>query len=295
MKTVLFRHCLALILLFFWVQQVKGQVLSNFYIEPVIGTKCRMNHLLDKKNPLETAYFKLEPIRWQLPYRFTPLLLGVNFGYEFKNSDRLQFGISMDEAAEGYRLYGLSYNGDYNRNSYSNVNYIISTGSAVTNFSLIYKRKILTYKSSAFNEGRYLQVLLHLGVNYFFKPNKDIQPQFSDGFGYTAFDSSIVNIHTESYAYPINFRNALKYRLGLDFVFGKNNKEWFNLNLSIAHSTMNNWGHSLMKVYIEVSKNNDTKYYFYEFFGKGNGIYLSLSKKIYPFRLFNKNNQKNKH
>ena len=107
----------------------------------------------------------------------------------------------------------------------------------------------------------------------------------TDVFGFTAPDSSMVTIAATTYVLPQPFKRSFKINLGIDFTFGKKDKEWFNLNISFISNRSQQAYFGFTKVESTIIKSNGIKeQYVYYIKGTGNGIYFTLSKRLYPIK-----------
>lgn len=274
-----------IVFIFFLIfgQAMLAQKFNGFYLEPNVGTKINTNLKTRQEPTLNTQYFTMKSSQFIGP---SSIFIGLNFGYTFKNNDKLQFGFCQDESIQGYDIYATSVT----TFTPSILMGIVSSrggfgGVAGTSFNLIYKRCVLNIKSNWFNADRCVKVHLNTGITYFYKPNNGIE-QLSQGkgFSFIAPDSSKVSIAIAEYNVPMPFKRSFKFNLGIDFTFCKKDKEMFNLNVSFISNRVKKAYFSYTTILSEVENKNGIERYAYYIQGTGNGIYFTLSKRIYPFK-----------
>jgi len=263
-----------------------AQKFSGFYIEPNASEKLEAMISSNREPSIETSYFKIEQQKYIPPKDFSPLLLGINFGYNFKNNNKIQFGITDDGIGTSFQFSGIAKVPSKKTNDYANTKFSGNSGPSCKNFSLLYKWNILNIKSSAFKKDRFLQVHLNLGISYFYKPNNGITEVTSSGWSYYSFDSTYVEVEARTYNYPVDFKYSFKYNLGLDFTFGKRDREWFCLNFSFISNRSNGAVYSLTNIVINTTNSTGKTIYYFDMKGTGNGYYFTLSKRIYPVKLY---------
>ncbi len=273
-------------LLLIFGQALLAQKFTGFYIEPNASEKLETMLSTNREPPLETPYFKIEQKKTIPPKDFAPLLLGLNFGYCFKNNNKLQFGIAQDGVGLGFDLHGIEKVQSKKPNDYGITKFGGNTGPSCTNISLLYKWNILNIRSSTFKKDRFILVHLNLGLTYFYKPNNGITELSTSGWSYYSLDSNYVEVAVRPYNYPVDFKYSFKYNLGLDFTFGKKDREWFSLNVSFITNRSNGAVYAVTNIDISVSNKTDKKIYYYNLKGTGNGFYFTLSKRIYPIKLY---------
>ena len=280
MKNLLFLLCTI------FGQALLAQKFSGFYIEPSLGTKICTTKKSNLSIPLVTDYFTIQSKQFIGPIGID---LGLNIGYTFKNSDRLQFGISQDNTSQGYDINGTSATSFTPGLSVGSIMSGGYGGVAYSNLSLVYKRCVLNLKSGWSNPDRFLRVHFNVGLSYVYKPNNGIENlNGPSGISYTAPDSSRVIIEANQYNVPIQFKRSFKFNFGLDFTFGKKEREWFNLNFSFI---TNRSGHSFfsytnIQASVENTKGHITYYGYSINNGTGNGLYFTLSRRIYPVKMY---------
>jgi hypothetical protein len=73
----------------------------------------------------------------------------------------------------------------------------------------------------------------------------------------------------------------------LDFTFGKKDREKFSFNVSfITNKSQGTYfGYSSVQAFV-TNKAGVTSQYTYYIKGTGNGIYFTLSKRIYPIKMY---------
>jgi len=267
-------------------QAMLAQKFSGFYLEPTVGTKIYTTKKSNLSVPLVTDYFTITSKQFIGPVGID---LGLNIGYTFKNSDRLQLGLSQDDTSQGYDIIGLAAGSFTPALSIANVISGGYGGAAYTNFSLVYKRCVLNLKSGWSNPDRFLKVHFNMGISYVYKPNNGIENLTGPrGISYTAPDSSRVTIEVNQYNVPISFKRSFKFNLGIDFTFGKKDREWFNFNISFItnRSFHSFFSYTKMNITVENTKGITTNYGYSINNGTGNGLYFTLSRRIYPVKMY---------
>ena len=267
-------------------QALLAQKFSGFYIEPTIDTKLHTNTKSRLPPTLETQYFTIKPRQYVFPIGFA---LGLSFGYCFKNNDKLQFGFAQDQVTQGYDAYGISIVTSTPNPLYGHAISGGYGGTSCTSMNLIYKCSILNIKSNWFNEGRFVRVHLNFGLSYLYKPNNGLENfTGTGGLSWTAPDSSRITVQSTKWNAPQSFKRSFKGLIGLDFTFGKNDKEKFCFNISFISNKGGRSGATFGYTDIEafVTKNNKTIKYTYAIYGTGNGLYFTLSKRIYPLKIY---------
>jgi hypothetical protein len=266
-------------------QALSAQKFSGFYLEPTVGTKIYTTKKSNLTVPLVTDYFTIKSKQFIGPVGID---IGLNLGYTFKNNDRLQFGVSQDGASQGYDIVGTSASSFTPALFIDNVISRGYGGVAYSNFSLVYKRCVLNLKSGWAHEDRFLKVHLNVGLSYVYKPDNGIENLTGpSGISYTAPDSSRVTIEVNQYNVPILFKRSFKFNLGVDFTFGKKDREWFNVNISFISNRSGHSFFSYTKMNITVDNKKGTTYYgYFNYNGTGNGLYFTLSKRIYPIKMY---------
>lgn len=266
-------------------QALLAQKFNSFYIEPTVGTKLETTKKSNLPPPLQTQYFTITPKQYIGP---ASIFVGLNFGYSFKNNDKLQLGITQDDSEQGLNAYGISVSSFGPNPLYGQTRFSIYEGVSCTNFSLLYKRSVLNIRSSCFNPDRFVRVYLNFGLSYIYKPNNGIiSLTGTEGISFTAPDSSRIEIAVTDYVLPVPFRYSFKFNMGLDFSFGKKDKEQFALNVSFISNRSQYSFFSFDLVEATVTKNNQTTHYAYNVKGTGNGLYFTLSKRLYPIKKYN--------
>lgn len=270
-----------------------AQKCNGFYFEPLVSKKIHTN-LKNKHQPaLNTPYFNIKASQF---IATGGILVGLNFGYTLKNSDKIQFGVSQDESSQGYEIYGTEvstvstftstiFKGNITKYGYG--------GIAATNFSLMYKRLVLDINSTWFRKNRSIKAYLNMGISYYYKPdNGEEQLVGGKGISYISHDSSLVTIEINQFNAPMPFKRSFKINVGLDFTFCKKEKEMFSLNVSFITNRKQKAFFSYTNIHAVVEKNNIKERYFYYIQGTGNGIYFTLSKRIYPIKYYNDRQQR---
>jgi hypothetical protein len=153
------------------------------------------------------------------------------------------------------------------------------SGTLFTNISFIYKRNVLFIKSQSMNPGRFVRLHLNVGINYCYKPDNGLEEMDSDRGQYMAPDSSIYEVIGTSYNVPVKGFSMLKAMVGFDITFGKNSTEWFTLCGSLVHGGSRYFSYTTIQVNHYV--NYEKQAYFTHVIGTGNGIYLSISRRIF--------------
>jgi len=266
-------------------QSLSAQKFSGFYIEPTVGTKINMTKKSNLIVPLVTEYFIIKQTQIIGP---NSLEIGLNIGYAFKNNDKLQFGVQQDGSSQGYkatalslvssapgeRLLGNAISGGYG-------------GAAYSNFSLVYKRSLLHIQSNWLRPNRFLRVHFNIGLSYIYKPNNGVENLTgTDGLSFFAPDSSRVSIAATVYVVPMSFKRSFKFNFGMDFTFGKNDREWCNFNISFISNRSQHAFFSYTHIQASVENKNGITNYGTSIYGTGNGLYFTLSKRIYPVKIY---------
>ncbi len=264
-------------------QAVLAQKFNGFYIEPTISTKAFTTKASNVPPVQQTEYFTIKPRQFISP---VSIYIGLNIGFTLKNRDKIQIGFVQDEVLQGFNAYGTSVTSFTPTPSYGQARYSLYDGVSCTDFSFLYKRAILNFTSSSFNTDRFLKVYFSLGLSYIYKPNNGINSLTgTDGITYTTPDSSKINIAATTYVLPVPAKNSMKLNLGIDFTFGKKDKEFFNLNISFITNKSEGSYFGYTKVESTVTKKSGVpEKYVYYIKGTGNGIYFTLSKRLYPIR-----------
>ncbi len=281
-----------IIILLIFGQALLAQKFTGFYIEPNASEKLETMISANREPPLETPYFKLEQMKSIPPEDFSPLLLGLNVGYCFKSNHKLQFGLAQDGYSSGFTFYGIEKVQSKKPNDYGITKFGGYTGRTATNISLLYKWNILNLRPPFLKQDRFVSVHLNLGLSYFYSPQKSIKEFGAYGNSYISTDSTYVDVAVHPYIYPVDFKYSFKYNLGLDLTFGKTDREWFSLNLSFISNRSNGAVYMYTSVQIDVTNKTDKKIYYYNLKGTGNGFYFTLSKRIYPLKLYKRRQDK---
>lgn len=256
---------------------------QGIFIESSVSWKVITTKHPDNKPPVISTFFKLEPVNFIGPERFSPLFIGLNIGYQLKNKDALQLSIQQDGAAEGFLFYTTEkVQGSSSNYSYEKTGFV--SGPSYTSIGLLYKRAILNMTSSYFNKGKFILVHFNFGFNYSYKPNNGYELQSSMGKSFIAPDSSSITLSAKQYVYPVSVIGSFKYNFGLSLSIGKYDKEWFILNAGYVYSR--NAVHSKMKIDIDIAHNANKQSYYYSISNGGNGFYFGISKRIYPVKLY---------
>lgn len=277
-----------------------AQKFHGFYLEPNISWKIFTSKASNQPPSMTTPYFSIKAKQFIYPKNFSPLFIGLNLGYTFKNDDKIQLGFSQDDILQGVDVSAITITGG-SGNLYGQETYSHFGGTACTNYSFIYKRNILFIQPKSFKNERFISVFLNLGISYIYKPNNGVETLSGTyGFNYIAQDSSLVEFEITPYNLPINFKDSFKFNLGLDFTIGKKDKELFGLNISFITNRSQGTYFGFTSVQAKVTdKNNNKTQYSYYVKGPGNGIYFTLTKRIYPFKIFtdrrNKKIERHKH
>jgi hypothetical protein len=278
------RYILSLIIILFFGQNLLAQKFDGFFIEPSvswkISTSLKSNHL----PPLENEYFEIKAKQFIAPRNFSPLFLGLNLGYNFKNNDKIHLGLHADGIAHGHELLSSEYNYFYPNIPLPWGRERNTVVSAATNINLLYKRSILFIQSKAFKKEGFVRVHLNIGLSYIHRLRINNLPhRYNSGSSHLLADGSRIIIESTDYDISLSFKKLFKYNLGLNFTFGKKEEEKFNLNIAFITNRANGVYYTYQSSVVKIIKANETKQYFYELKGKGNGIYITLSKRIYPF------------
>lgn len=268
---------------------------DNLFIELGMSNKI---HILRRDNvhsTISTNYYTINQSQYIIP---GSVLINANFGYRLINGNEFILGIMQDEVEVGYSAY------------IPNVQTFtpsLSTGNAISkgyggvstkNISLSYKNLIIKHHSSSFKKDNYFGIQFNVGLSYIYKPNNGIENLTgSDGITVTAPDSNKVSVIFTEYVLPVQFKNSFKLNSGLTFLFGKKNKETFAFTVSYVTSRLGSSGSNFFFTRVEtvVTDNNNTKDIYkstYYFRGRGNGLYFTLSKKIFPFKIIHDRQQK---
>ena len=274
------------LLIIIFGQALLAQKFNGFYIEPTVSSKIYFTKKSNLNPVQQSSYFTIQQKQF---ISLVGIDVGLNFGYSFKNNDKFQFGISQDQVEQGFTSYGTSVITFTPSASYGQGRFSSYDGVSGTNFTLLYKRSVFNYKSKYLNTDRFIRMYFNFGLVYFFKPNNGIENLTgTDSYGYTAPDSSKVIISATTYVLPQPVKRSFKLNVGIDFTFGKNDKEWFSLNISFISNRSQQAFFSYTMVESKVIKPNGlTQQYVYYIKGTGNGIYFTLSKRLYPIKWHN--------
>jgi hypothetical protein len=276
------------IIFFIFGQVMSAQKFSGFYIEPTVGAKVNTTKKSTIPLPLVTDYFTIKQTQTLEPDR---LFIGLNVGYTFKNNDKLQFGVCQDGSLQGHEVSGLYAGSSEPVTLY--VGRLSSDGHAGTsylNYSLVYKRSVLNITSRWLNKDRFIRVHVNMGLSYIYKPNDIFNRNGGPNrLSYIAEDSSRVNIEINSYNAPTVFSRSFKLNLGLDFTFGRKDREWCNFNISFISNRTGRTSFSYTQIRASVENKKGTTKYYYVMNGSGNGLYFTLSKRIYPIKMYQRN------
>lgn len=266
-------------------QALLAQKFNGFYIEPTVTAKLYTYKASNLPPPLVTDYFTINPMKTIFPVGVN---IGLNIGYKLKNNDKLQIGISQDEVLQGVTIQGVSVTSFSPNPLYGQARYSDYGGVACTNLSLIYKKSLFFFQSEKLNKERFLRIHFNLGLSYIYKPNNGIESLTgTNGISYYAPDSSYIDIKVTNWVFPLPLKYSFKLNVGTDFTFGKKDKEWFNLNISFItnNSHGNIFGFSSTQAKVTDKYGKQTQYSYY-INGTGNGVYFTLSKRIYPFKIY---------
>ena len=269
-------------------QELLAQKFSNrVFFELGISNKI---HILRKYNlqpEIRNNYYTIKQGQYTWP---STILLNLNCGYKFLNGNELTFGIMQDEIEISYFAYipnVITFTPSVVLGNAITKGY---GGVSATNINLNYKNQIINCQSPNFKKDNFFKVLFNVGLSYIYKPNNGIENLTgSDGITVTAPDSNKVTVMFTGYVLPVEFKRSFKINTGLTFVFGKKDRETFAFTISYVSGRLDSFSSNYYFVQSEtrITNNNGTKELFKSlasFQGKGNGIYFTLSKRLYPFK-----------
>ncbi len=272
-----------------------AQVVHHFFIEPTASWQVAIN----PAERLTTDYFRLETKQFIFPKKYAPFDLGLNIGYEFKKQHKLQLEIKRNQSVERVDIYFVSRTDFYNpalSPPVFNPNRTgVQTGLLYSTFTLLYKHLLMDARSPAFNPGTYLKLHLNLGLSYWYNPDNNgkvwVIP-FDAAF--ITSDSTRVFVDGNTYAGLPDFWHSLKFNVGMDFTFGRKNKEFFVLNLGLNYFNQPLLSYTDLTFDVVNKWGITTQTYQYRSRSTGNGIYFVLSKRIYPYAVWEKRKQRKK-
>lgn len=273
------------VLLLIFGQAMLAQKFDGFYIEPTAFTKIYTTKASNVPPPLQSEYFSIKAKKNISP---NGIAIGLNFGYCFNNNDKIQLGFTQDDILQGFDIYGTSVTSFTPNLIYGQTRYSSYGGVACTNYSLLFKRNLLFFQSKAFNADRFLRVHLNMGLSFIYKPDNGLESLTgTDGITFITPDSSKVSVEATTYNLPVSPKNSFKFNVGVDLTFGKKDKEKFSFNVSFITNKSNGseFGFTSVQTFV-TDKTGITKQYSYYIKGTGNGIYFTLSKRIYPVKIY---------
>lgn len=275
---------------------ISGQVLlaqkfsNNVFIEFGASNKTFIIRDYNLHPTIQSNYYTINQRR---NISTGSIYLSLNLGYVQKNGNHVIFGISQDAVENSYSAVVPSVNSFTPTLSMTTGKMLGFGGISCTNFSLLYQFRIINSNSICFRENGFFRVFYNLGISYFYKPNNGIE-NLTGSYGqtFTAPDSNKVSVIFTNYNLPVQFKSSFKLNTGLSFSFGKNNNEHFALTLSYITNRMSadHANYMFTKVETNVTNNSGTKTISNSiayFKSAGNGFYITLSKKIFPFKILN--------
>lgn len=256
--------------------------ISGIYIEPSLFWKISTNLSENQNIPLDLPNVKIQTMRVIFPYSIAHTSAGLNMGYEFKNHDKIQAGVAHDGSPQGVKIQAFeSFPGTSNR--YGLSTYEFSGSPLIFNFSLLFKKSLINNSSSTESRTSH-KIHLVFGLHYFYKPNNGINLMDQSEIRINAPDSITYFVTISEYVIPQNFFNSLKINFGVDFTFGNKKQEWFSLNVNCVYSGGKQYfSNSNIKIQKSQSGKPDL-FYSYHINGTGNGIYFTLSRRIFPWK-----------
>lgn len=225
------------------------------------------------------------------------IYLNALVGYKQNNGNEIVFGIAQDGIENSYEAIVPSVNTFTPNLSLSTGQMKGFSGVACTNFSLLYKFIVLNSNSQSLKPGHFYKLYFNLGLTYFYKPNNGIE-NLTGNYGqtFTAPDSNKVSVNFTTYNLPVKFINSFKLNTGMTFIIGKNSIEYFGLTLSYITNRISPDHSNFIFTQVETSVvninnkilSNSVAY----FKSAGNGLYIQISKRFFPFKWYNTRQQK---
>lgn len=242
----------------------KLSVIRNYNIHPVV----------------KSDYYEIRQSQYFFP---GSLLLHFGLGYRQKNGNELALGVRQDEIGNACFATVPGVNGQLKL--YGSI--------ACTNIFLLYKNLLFNIKSPYFKPNRFFKAYFDLGLSYIYRPNNGMEDLYGPrGQTFTLPDSNKVSVIFTDYAWPQRPEYSFKLNAGLTFSFGKNEREAFCLSITYITNRLapDHTEFMFTRVETEVTNYNSTvvKSRSVAYFkAAGNGIYFSLSKRVFPFKLIN--------
>lgn len=282
---------LVLFSLLIFGQAVLAQKFNGFYFEPLINVKTTVFTKKELPASLNTSYFEIKPQNLITPLGFN---IGLNFGYKFKNNDKIQLGVFQDESLSGIIFTGTSVTAFGSNPLYGQRRYTVFDGVMTKNFNLLYKKELFNFKLKKENKELFLSIGYNIGITYFYKPNNGLENLTgADGTSFYSPDSSVVKIETTTWNLPQSFKYSFKFNSGFDFTFENNKHEFFTLGISyISNLSKSNYFSFTTSIITITDKYNKISTYAYHVKARGNGIYYQISRRFYPFKWYNLRQQK---
>ncbi len=288
-------YFLILTLLIFGQTMFAQKLIDNLFVELGITNKTQIIRDYNLHPTIKTNYFELNQRKYVAA---GSIYINANLGYKFNNGNQLLLGIAQDAILNSYDAVVPSVN-SFTPNLSTSTGMMRGYGGvSCTNVSLYYKNLIINSSAASLKNKRSLKIYYNLGLSYFYKPNNGIE-NLTGSYGqtFTAVDSNKVSVIFTNYVLPAQFKNSFKLNTGFTFSFNRNNKETFALTISYITNRMNasHTNFLFTKVETIVTDNSGGKTISNSiayFKTAGNGLYFTLSKKIFPFKLISDHQQK---
>ncbi|MFN7910748.1 MAG: hypothetical protein ACK5QC_02920 [Bacteroidota bacterium] len=264
---------------------------NNLFVEIGANQKVGYARKYNLAPNLQNQYYTIS--QNQFSYSGS-LLLNFSLGYRFSNKNEIVLGIMQDEALIS-RIAVIPNVTTFTPGVLTG-NAVMkgySSGASSKNINITYKNLVIKHYSNSFKKDNYIGIQFNLGICYIYKPNNGIENLSGiDGLTVTAPDSNKVSVIFTTYNIPVEFKRSFKLNTGLTFLFGKSEKESFTFTISYITGRPDSFSSNYTVTNVEtiVTNNNGTKELFKSgttFRGRGNGLYFTLSKKIFPFKLIN--------
>lgn len=261
-----------------------------FYVSPSVSIKNCFSHYYtslgfkDVKskfwyNTEDIQFQKLQP--WQTPM-LDALLVGVRLGYQFpKIKTSIEIGIENDNAGSGYNIGFKAISSDtihVRSNQAGSASY---SGRQTLLIPIVVNTNIWSLRGKTIfgktrNTGINMDVMYGMGIMKLTYKN-----QFNPSF----YSSYI----TETNAYTLtdtSSRATLKPKLillfGLKIIPFYKNRDLFDISILYEH------GFSAINTTFAKVEDLQNNLYFYNSYGRGSGLKISISKRINISKLFNK-------
>lgn len=271
------------------------KLIDNFFVELGLTNKTQITRDYNLHPTIETNYFEINQRKY---VSSGSIYINANLGYKLKNGNQVILGIGQDAILNSYDATVPSVNSFTPSLSTSTGMMRGYGGVACTNISLFYQNLIINSSPKSFKNNTSLKIYYNVGLSYFYKPNNGIE-NLTGSYGqtFTAPDSNKVSVIFTNYNLPVQVKNSFKLNTGFTFSFNKNNKETFALTISYITNRMtaSHANFLFTKVETTVTDNSGGKTISNSiayFKSAGNGIYFTLSKKIFPFKIIHDRQQK---